>query len=354
MTTGNGPGRDVDGGEEKAGEAGSGGSSGRKAWVPGLMALLALGAGAVGLARGAGDDESPADRTALRSHAAEMRGDSEVPGERVDAWLAVAREALASPDAVTLPFRDIRRLSEDEPAAGYRFRLRRGQAVEARVEAMEEEATDAPRDARSFVELYRVRPGGSGEAAFVAEADSANVPLVHEARFDGEFVLRAVSAPGRGGRYAVELAARAALSFPVAGQGASAVISRYGAPRDGGRRSHEGVDVIAPAGTPVLAVTKALVLDVGTSERGGNYVWLQDWSRRREIYYAHLDRSWVETGMVVEPGQEIGTVGNTGNASSTAPHLHFGIYDLDRRPSDPLPYIAPPEAVRAASSDSDG
>lgn len=92
----------------------------------------------------------------------------------------------------------------------------------------------------------------------------------------------------------------------------------------------------------MLSVTTGLVYEVGTSTLGGNYVWVQDWSRGKDIYYAHLERSWVEVGMVVRAGDPIGSIGNTGNAEHTVPHLHFGIYDQDRRAADPYPYIAQP------------
>lgn len=328
-------------------------------WNPGtfgVLALVALGAGVAGvggLAWGAErDGEARADRTRLEAYAAALGARADSLGERTDAWLAAGRRALDSPVPVTLPFREADRRSPEEPAAlAYRLRLRQGQVLEAKVEATAEAATDGGPDVKYFVELFRLPPDTAGQPAFVAEAGARRSPLVHEARSGGVYVLRVMPEPFRGVRYTVDLGVRAAFPFPVADRGPGSVISRYGAPRDGGRRSHEGVDVYAPAGTPVLAVSRALVYDVGTSELGGNYVWLQDWTRRREIYYAHLAESWVEEGMVVEPGHPIGTVGNTGNASATAPHLHFGVYDLDREPSDPLPYIAPPGALPGARSD---
>lgn len=315
-------------------------------WQPARVgaAVLAVSGATVGLwtmGAGADADAGPAP-TRIEVYASELAADEEGGGATAEAWLASGRRALRSPVAVTLPFRDRGELPPDELAAhGYRFPLREGQVVEARV--------DAPRATSWFVELHRLPADTSAPPAYVAEADSLGAPLEHEARRDGEFVLRIVPEPFGGATYAVEISARAAFAFPVAERGPRSIISQMGDPREGGRRSHEGVDIIAPAGTPVLAATRALVHRVGRSPRGGNYVWLQDWAREKNVYYAHLQRSWVDVGMVVEPGEGIGTVGSTGNASG--PHLHFAIYDLDRRPSDPLPFIVPPEAVREAEAE---
>jgi len=68
-------------------------------------------------------------------------------------------------------------------------------------------------------------------------------------------------------------------------------------------------------------------------------VWLLDTRREQSLYYAHLDRQLVSTGDIVQVGDTLGLVGNTGNARSTPPHLHFGIYRRGQGPVDPLPFI---------------
>jgi len=57
------------------------------------------------------------------------------------------------------------------------------------------------------------------------------------------------------------------------------------------------------------------------------------------LYFAHLQTQDVEENTYVEPGQRIGTVGNTGNARRTPPHLHFGIYARGEGPVDPVNFI---------------
>jgi murein DD-endopeptidase MepM/ murein hydrolase activator NlpD len=116
------------------------------------------------------------------------------------------------------------------------------------------------------------------------------------------------------------------LGFPVDGVDARAIWSGFGAERDGGRRAHRGVDIFAPRGTPALAAIDGWVTRVETTRVGGNVVWLQPLLGTMRIYYAHLDEQWVRPGDFVRAGQAVGTVGNTGNARTTPPHLHFGVY----------------------------
>ena len=64
------------------------------------------------------------------------------------------------------------------------------------------------------------------------------------------------------------------------------------------------------------------------------------------LYYAHLDQQLVSPGERVNAGEIVGTVGNTGNARTTAPHLHFGIYAVGRGAIDPYWFIAPAQTGR--------
>lgn len=115
------------------------------------------------------------------------------------------------------------------------------------------------------------------------------------------------------------------LSMPVEGVSASRVANTWGAPRSGGRR-HEGLDIFAPRGTPVLSATEGVVTRVGTNNLGGQVVWVLGPAGQRH-YYAHLDSyADIAVGDRVQPGTVLGTVGNTGNARGTPPHLHYGVY----------------------------
>lgn len=95
-------------------------------------------------------------------------------------------------------------------------------------------------------------------------------------------------------------------------------------------RSHDAIDIMAPAGTPVLAVADGRVEKLFTSVRGGLTIYQFEPSGRLAYYYAHLQRyaDGLAQGQALRRGQVIGYVGSTGNASPEAPHLHFAIFVL--------------------------
>lgn len=110
--------------------------------------------------------------------------------------------------------------------------------------------------------------------------------------------------------------------FPVPGGTYS---DDWHAPRSGGRQ-HKGTDIFAEKGTPALSmvggeVVKAEYADEGL---GGRRVWVRG-NDGNYYYYAHLDSVKVSAGQKVAPGEVLGTVGTSGNAKGTPPHLHFGI-----------------------------
>jgi hypothetical protein len=95
-----------------------------------------------------------------------------------------------------------------------------------------------------------------------------------------------------------------------------------------------------------VAAVAGRVSRVHTSGLGGNVVWLRENAHDRRLYYAHLDRHAVLEGAWVEPGDTLGFVGNTGNARTTPPHLHFGIYMRGSGPVDPHFHLYdPPQEV---------
>jgi len=73
---------------------------------------------------------------------------------------------------------------------------------------------------------------------------------------------------------------------------------------------------------------------------GGKVVFFRPESKNYILYYAHLDSQLVKDGQVLNRGDSIGLIGNTGNAKTTSPHLHFGIYTSEGA-ADPLPFIDP-------------
>jgi murein DD-endopeptidase MepM/ murein hydrolase activator NlpD len=138
--------------------------------------------------------------------------------------------------------------------------------------------------------------------------------------------------------YNTKIYTQPSFRFPVSGKGNVAMGSFWGVTRDGGKRSHEGIDIFAARGTPVLAATAGSISFTGNRGLGGKQVWLRDGLFGQSLYYAHLDSIMIATGARVKRGDTLGLVGNTGNAKTTSPHLHFGIYTRSGA-IDPLPFI---------------
>ncbi len=132
------------------------------------------------------------------------------------------------------------------------------------------------------------------------------------------------------------------IAMPVEGVRRSAVADTWHAPRSGGRR-HEGQDIFARRGTAVLSATDGVVVRLGGGKLGGNAVFVAG-RGRRVYYYAHLDRyaEGIDSGTVVTRGDVLGYVGNTGNARTTPPHLHFGVYSASGA-INPLNLIESPQ-----------
>ena len=259
-------------------------------------------------------------------------------------WILSGEEALRRPVQVVTPFEEAMLLDPQAPAAiAYVFEARRGQAVTVSFRT----EMDA-----YFADLFRVDGQALEGAASELPAPVASRPrgageIRIEVRQDGYYLLRVQPELLRGGSFDVSIVATASLAFPVEGADPSDIWSFYGDPRDGGRRIHEGIDIFAARGTPALAVADAVVSSVRIGGLGGKTVSLRLLEQGITVYYAHLDEQLVERGQRVDRGEIVGRVGNTGNAATTPPHLHLGIYEgAWRQDVDPWDYVVDPPRVR--------
>lgn len=244
------------------------------------------------------------------------------------AWLSAGEDVFGDSVMVNLPFTESGFFQASAPQArSYRFKVRDGQVLTVNG------AIKTNPKAKVFLDLF-VLDGAEWER--IAFADSA-FSVIHEFNRDQECVLRLQPELLANAWYAINISITPVLINPVYGASNKAIGSFYGAPRDNGKRSHEGVDIFAPKGTPVIAPTDGYISRVGMNTLGGKVVWMRDPRRGHSYYFAHLDSQMVKPGMRVRRGHVLGLVGNTGNARDTPPHLHFGIYQSGSR--DPLYYI---------------
>lgn len=123
--------------------------------------------------------------------------------------------------------------------------------------------------------------------------------------------------------------APSALLIPVSGIEAAQLDDSFADGR-GGTRVHEAIDIMAPAGTPVLAAADGRVAKLFSSKPGGLTVYQFDPGETVAYYYAHLDRyaENLAEGQQLKRGDLIGYVGSSGNADPAAPHLHFAVFML--------------------------
>lgn len=129
------------------------------------------------------------------------------------------------------------------------------------------------------------------------------------------------------------------LHFPVQGVSIQQTNDTWGAARSNNRQ-HQGIDIFAKRGTPIESATHGLVRKVGIDNLGGRVVWVTG-PNLSQHYYAHLNEyaDDIQVGDWVEAGEVLGFVGNSGNAKTTPPHLHYGIYLKGQGAVNPYPYL---------------
>jgi peptidoglycan LD-endopeptidase LytH len=124
----------------------------------------------------------------------------------------------------------------------------------------------------------------------------------------------------------------------------------FGAPRmmeSEYEHAHQGTDIMAPFDTPLLACERGIITEMGTDVLGGTKLWLKGESGTY-YYYAHLSAfvEGMKDGDVVEAGDLVGLVGDTGNAKGGAPHLHFEIHPDGGPAVNPYPLLKVVDELR--------
>ncbi|GAA4358534.1 hypothetical protein GCM10023185_24340 [Hymenobacter saemangeumensis] len=253
------------------------------------------------------------------------------------AWLDAAEQALRDSLVVILPLAETGYFRPERPtASSYRYAVRAGEQIHVSLTLAPGSAARVFIDAFEVVQAQAPRP--------LASADTLQLEFRYHAKEDGQHLLRVQPELLAAGRYTLRLRREPSLSvFPVLGRSDAAVGSFWGAERDRGARRHEGIDIFAPRGTPVVAAAGGYITRTGITPLGGRVVWLADTEHGAHLYYAHLDRQLVQPGQRVQPGDTLGLVGSTGNAQGTQPHLHFGIYRAGQGAVDPFPAVRRPD-----------
>jgi len=250
-------------------------------------------------------------------------------------WTGAVERASEQPVRVSNQYRTSKAFVDDQVKAHvYRIALERGEKLIWKLSRLDTSGN------RLYASLEQHERDGQGWLT-VAELDADGATKSRVVSQSGDY--RIVLQPELFARvdYSLAIANGGSLPFPVDAAAQRDIGSSFGASRDGGARKHHGVDIFAKRGTPVRAVIDGHVR-TGTSGIGGNHVWLSGDTLGlggARYYYAHLDSFVIESGAAVKKGAILGYVGNTGNARTTPPHLHFGIYAGG--PVDPAPFLKP-------------
>lgn len=254
-------------------------------------------------------------------------------------WLAASDRSLQSPIAISVPYQEKAYFGANEPnATGYAFDARDGEQLQIKVVA---QSTDS---VILFMDLFAVAQDTTESHLHLISAEVDSTSLSYTVKRNGQYILRVQPELLSDVSYDLQITAEPSLANPVAEDAEQHIGSFFGVDREGGRRSHEGIDIFADRHTPAVAASDGVISRVGTNNLGGKIVFLRPQNRPINLYYAHLDSQTVISGQRVSVGDTVGLIGNTGNARTTPPHLHFGIY-TSTGAVDPLPFVRPGKSI---------
>ena len=252
-------------------------------------------------------------------------------------WKLASEKALQQPVNISLPYAQDGHFAMGQARSlGLRFTAKRGEQLRFKLNRL------MGAGKVMYADLFKEDVNGPG---IVLTADTGASAFSFDIEESGNYILRLQPELLAGGDYELSITSGPSLGFPVSGNKAR-IGSFWGAGRDGGKRSHEGIDIFAPKRTPVVAAADGYITSVKEGGIGGKTVWLRLQDKNISLYYAHLDEQLVSMGQFVKKGEVLGLVGNTGNAKTTPPHLHFGIYTYGGA-IDPLLFVDPKEKQAA-------
>lgn len=247
-------------------------------------------------------------------------------------WINAANQSLEKALNINIPFRETGYFAAERiPATAYRFTAIRGQKLSISL-------SKNPADQfMIYVDLWEY--SGNSTPKLLASTDTLSNTLQFNIKTTATYLLRLQPELLRSGQYTLEITTGPSLGFPV--KSASAKIeSFFGDGRDENSRKHEGIDIFDKFHTPVIAAAEGTVTRVNENNLGGKVVMMRPKGEDYTLYYAHLDKQIATEGQQVLPGDTLGLMGNTGNAQTTSPHLHFGIYTTEGA-VNPLPFVTP-------------
>ncbi|KJJ37697.1 M23 family metallopeptidase [Aequorivita vladivostokensis] len=247
-------------------------------------------------------------------------------------WKNAFETAKRDSIQITLPYSESGVFSEENfNVYSYNIQLKEGERIVVEVEKQ-------PDSALVFVDLFKAKTDSLKSFKLLKSSEDKKAFLSQEIETSGFYKVIVQPQMKLQFPFVLKIYTEPIYAFPVSGANNKSIQSFWADPRDTGSRSHEGVDIFADRGTPVIAVSDGIISSTGERGLGGKQVWLKDGLFGKTIYYAHLDSIAVVEGKKVKMGDTLGFVGNTGNAKTTEPHLHFGIYKT-KGAINPLSFI---------------
>lgn len=258
--------------------------------------------------------------------------ENEISDELFELWNSRIDLALNDQIKVDLPYREHGKLMpRDFSVYSFEAYLLPGEIINALMN------TDSSKT-RIFTQLYKADNENPEKFQRISLSDENSANFSHEVTEKGLYKIIFQPEIEAHTAFFITLEKSPAYRFPVLGGKNADIGSYFGDMREGGKRNHEGLDIFAQKGTPVLAAVRGRVSRTGNRGLGGKQVWVRDTKRHQSLYYAHLDSILPNLGRV-NVGDTLGFVGNTGNARTTPSHLHFGIYKRGRGAIDPIGFI---------------